>query len=289
MIIWLASYPKSGNTWLRVFLHAILFTEKGHVNFENLNNISQYPLRSHFKGLIKKPLTNTPKINLNLKLFYHNLNEDALDTNFYDAGEYLIGSVFLNKQWQPNIFRKYSVGTKFDFNHEFLKGTFRTDFDLKISKKIRTKVSMGYHSFLISKKIPKQFKNYLFGSVDPNFEQLVFNRTQENNDLKILEKMYYGDGMRGVDVENYGLSNKQSRWLIKIDQELPVLPGKLFFDVSGGDDLKENYYSAFGMVLGPFIVPLFQSWETENTSPQDIQWILERIRFRLNLDIRLGN
>ncbi len=55
MIIWLASYPKSGNTWLRVFLHAILFTEKGHVNFENLNNISQYPLRSHFKGLIKKP------------------------------------------------------------------------------------------------------------------------------------------------------------------------------------------------------------------------------------------
>ena len=148
---------------------------------------------------------------------------------------------------------------------------------------------MGYHSFLISKKIPKQFKNYLFGSVDPNFEQLVFNRTQENNDLKILEKMYYGDGMRGVDVENYGLSNKQSRWLIKIDQGLPVLPGKLFFDVSGGDDLIENYYSAFGMVLGPFIVPLFQSWETENTSPQDIQWILERVRFRLNLDIRLGN
>ena len=256
----------------------------------NASNISgRDGFKVSFKGLIKQPLTNTPKINLNLKLFYHNLNEDALDTNFYDAGEYLIGSVFLNKQWQPNIFRKYSIGTKFDFNHKFLKSTFRTGFDFKISKNIRTNVSMGYHSFLISKKIPKQFKNYLFGSVDPNFEQLVFNRTQENNDLKILEKMYYGDGMRGVDVENYGLSNKQSRWLIKIDQGLPVLPGKLFFDVSGGDDLKENYYSAFGMVLGPFIVPLFQSWETENTFPNDIQWILERIRFRLNLDIRLGN
>ena len=64
-------------------------------------------------------MTNTPKINLNFKVFYHNLNEDALDTNFYDAGKYLIGSVFLNKQWQPNIFRKYSVGTKFDFNHDW--------------------------------------------------------------------------------------------------------------------------------------------------------------------------
>ena len=101
--------------------------------------------------------------------------------------------------------------------------------------------------------------------------------------------MYIGDGMRGVDVDNYGLSNKQSRWLIKIDQRLPVLPGKLFFDVSGGDNLKENYYSVFGMVLGPFIVPLFQSWETEYTYPKDIQWILERTRFSLNLDIRLGN
>ena len=89
--------------------------------------------------------------------------------------------------------------------------------------------------------------------------------------------------------ESSTLSNKQSRWLIKIDQELPVLPGKLFFDVSGGDDLKENYYSAFGMVLGPFIVPLFQSWETESSLPKDINWIIERTRLRLNMEIRLGN
>jgi len=238
-----------------------------------------------FKGLIKQPLTYAPRVNLNLKLFYHKLNREALDDKIYDAGEFLIGSVFLNKQWEPNIFRKYFIETKFDFNNEFLKSTFSTRFDLKISNKIRTKVSMGLYTFLISKNIPKQYNNYLFGSVDPNFEQRVFNRTKHNNDLKILESTYYGDGIRGIDIDNYALSNAKSRWLIKVDQGLPILPGKLFFDASGG--MTVNNYSVFGMVLGPFIVPLYQSWETENTFPKDINWLLERVRFRLSLDIRL--
>ena len=49
MIVWLASYPKSGNTWVRLFLSNLLSSEK---NFSiNSNNISQFPLRSHFKNL----------------------------------------------------------------------------------------------------------------------------------------------------------------------------------------------------------------------------------------------
>tara|TARA_B100000161_G_scaffold200793_1_gene146587 strand:+ start:64 stop:933 length:870 start_codon:yes stop_codon:yes gene_type:complete len=52
MIIWIASYPKSGNTWLRSFLASVFYTEDANSNFKNLNNIKQYPLRSHFNGLI---------------------------------------------------------------------------------------------------------------------------------------------------------------------------------------------------------------------------------------------
>ena len=33
MIIWLASYPKSGNTLLRSMLAAYLFSEDGNYNF----------------------------------------------------------------------------------------------------------------------------------------------------------------------------------------------------------------------------------------------------------------
>ena len=43
MIIWLASYPKSGNTLLRSMLASYLFTEDGVYNFSLIKNIKQFP------------------------------------------------------------------------------------------------------------------------------------------------------------------------------------------------------------------------------------------------------
>jgi hypothetical protein len=43
MIIWLASYPKSGNTLVRTMLSAYLFSEDGIFNFELLRSIKQFP------------------------------------------------------------------------------------------------------------------------------------------------------------------------------------------------------------------------------------------------------
>ena len=51
MIIWLASYPKSGNTLLRSMLSAYLFTQDGKFNFDVLNNIKQFPDFGVFKNL----------------------------------------------------------------------------------------------------------------------------------------------------------------------------------------------------------------------------------------------
>ena len=53
MIIWLASYPKSGNTWIRSIISSILFTKNGKVeNFEVLDAIDQYPTRKYFDSLV---------------------------------------------------------------------------------------------------------------------------------------------------------------------------------------------------------------------------------------------
>ena len=38
MIIWLASYPKSGNTWVRSFLSAYYYSSDGKFNFKLLKN-----------------------------------------------------------------------------------------------------------------------------------------------------------------------------------------------------------------------------------------------------------
>ena len=51
MIIWLASYPKSGNTWVRSFLSSLIYTENGKANFKSLKNIMQYPQRRFFNTL----------------------------------------------------------------------------------------------------------------------------------------------------------------------------------------------------------------------------------------------
>ena len=50
MIIWLASYPKSGNTWVRLFLDALLNSENNNVDINNIK-IRQFPLRYDFDKL----------------------------------------------------------------------------------------------------------------------------------------------------------------------------------------------------------------------------------------------
>ena len=51
MIIWLPSYPKSGNTFLRSLLTAYLFTKDGKFNFDVLKNINQFPNNITFEKL----------------------------------------------------------------------------------------------------------------------------------------------------------------------------------------------------------------------------------------------
>ena len=43
MIIWLASYPKSGNTWVRSFLSAYYYSNDGKFDFKLLEKIKQFP------------------------------------------------------------------------------------------------------------------------------------------------------------------------------------------------------------------------------------------------------
>tara|TARA_A100001035_G_scaffold258815_1_gene235794 strand:+ start:98 stop:937 length:840 start_codon:yes stop_codon:yes gene_type:complete len=51
MIVWLASYPKSGNTLLRSILSSYFFSNGGEFKFENLYQISQFPLLKHFTSI----------------------------------------------------------------------------------------------------------------------------------------------------------------------------------------------------------------------------------------------
>ena len=78
MIIWLASYPKSGNTWIRALLTTLLYSKDSKCNFKNLSLIEQYPTKKHYEGFInnfqdfnqikKAWIASQDKINLDQKL-----------------------------------------------------------------------------------------------------------------------------------------------------------------------------------------------------------------------------
>tara|TARA_B100000676_G_scaffold285910_1_gene314938 strand:- start:126 stop:959 length:834 start_codon:yes stop_codon:yes gene_type:complete len=55
LIIWIASYPKSGNTWVRSIISSYFFSKTGKFDFSLLKNISLYPSPKYFKNKIYNP------------------------------------------------------------------------------------------------------------------------------------------------------------------------------------------------------------------------------------------
>ena len=75
MIIWLASYPKSGNTWLRALLTSYLYSDIGDFNFDLLEKIDSFPNIKHFQNYLDKfeKVEDTAKYWINVQ---ENLNKD---------------------------------------------------------------------------------------------------------------------------------------------------------------------------------------------------------------------
>ena len=55
MIFWIASYPKSGNTWLRALLSAYYYSDKGFFKQELLKYIGQFPEKTYFTSFNYNP------------------------------------------------------------------------------------------------------------------------------------------------------------------------------------------------------------------------------------------
>ena len=49
MIIWISSYPKSGNTWVRSIISSLIHSENGIFDFNQLAKIPQFPDEKYFQ------------------------------------------------------------------------------------------------------------------------------------------------------------------------------------------------------------------------------------------------
>ena len=52
-IIWIASYPKSGNTWVRTVLSSLFYTDDGNFNFNILKKINTFDRPFYFSEITK--------------------------------------------------------------------------------------------------------------------------------------------------------------------------------------------------------------------------------------------
>ena len=107
MIFWIASYPKSGNTWLRALLSAYYYSNDGFFNQFLLNNIGQFPEKKYFSefNYNSKVVTDTTKfwikaqekINQDKKLKFfktHNFLGKINNNNFTNK-ENSVGGIYI--------------------------------------------------------------------------------------------------------------------------------------------------------------------------------------------------
>ena len=104
MIIWLASYPKSGNTWVRAFLSAYYYSSDGKFTFELLKKIKQFPSKEFFDQKLlsvdeasQNWLIAQKKIKDRKKICFlktHNVN-GAFKGNSFTTTEFTAGAIYI--------------------------------------------------------------------------------------------------------------------------------------------------------------------------------------------------
>ena len=104
MIIWISSYPKSGNTYLRSFLSSYYFSKDGEFDFNLLLNINQFPavrysdVKSYtYVEAAKNWRINQKKFFTKEKLFFlktHNSLEEYFGYKFTKSSETL-GAIYI--------------------------------------------------------------------------------------------------------------------------------------------------------------------------------------------------
>ena len=91
MIIWLASYPKSGNTWVRSIITSLIYSIDGGFDFQKLKFIDQFPEKKYFKNLVKN-FGDINEISKNWSLAQEQINLDK-KVKFFKThqGKYTVG------------------------------------------------------------------------------------------------------------------------------------------------------------------------------------------------------
>jgi len=177
MIVWLASYPKSGNTWLRAFITSLLSKSTGENSLENMRAIRAYPLTddfynllddfSDFKKISKNWETSQNIINLQKKIkilkTHHQLCkiDNFLFTNYKNS----LATIYVVRDPRNVItslmhhysLKNYDEALKFIFDEHRFSGRLDKKENLKRKTEFPTYISSWQNHFNSWKNFKKNF------------------------------------------------------------------------------------------------------------------------------------
>jgi len=207
MIFWIASYPKSGNTWLRTLLSAYYYSKEGFFSENLIKNIGQFPEKKHFEGFnyIPKLVIDTSRfwikaqerINKDNKLRFfktHNVFGSINNRRFTDKNN-SIGCIYIVRDPRNVITSlknhyelKYQQALEWMLNHK--KYIFDHEKEEEFSDfQFISSWENNYKSWQSQKELPIKIVRYedLLDQTYATFLEIIefINKTTKNTDKKI--------------------------------------------------------------------------------------------------------
>ena len=206
MIIWLASYPKSGNTWIRSIICSMLYSHNGLFNFNLLEKIKQFPSRKSFKDFTSD---------------FQNINELK---KFW-----ILAQEKINLDQKIKFFKTHHINCKIDnFSFTDKSNTLATIYIIRDPRNLVTSISNHFSKSL------EESKNFLFTNKVIGTKDVSLNNneiltplgswsdhynywTNKNENLLVIR---YEDLIHDIDKEFDKLKNFLSNYIsLEINDE----------------------------------------------------------------------
>ena len=254
MIIWIASYPKSGNTWVRSFLSDYLNKSKTDFNFGILKKINRFPRKELYDNL-KINYNNFSEIVSNWinMQSYLNMKDETVYLKTHNAMCTINGHPFTNKnntrgiiylvRDPRDVILSYSVHLNKNIKDtfqimtdKFAKGVFKYD-GKYIADTILGSWSENYKSwknFNLKNKIIIKYED-LISNPNKYFSKIVtylnevdgieineqmINKSIENTNFKNLQNL---EKKFGFSEKEYGVffrKGKSGNWKKELDKKI---------------------------------------------------------------------